>query len=97
MQNPYRLRKEEFNQPCQQLAEYLLGKKLVRKLNGTIMEGRIVETECYLGGEDKASHSFAGRYVILYQSHSTLINVCLVERRQGINRCTCQLELPMFI
>lgn len=23
--------------------------------------GRIVETECYLGGEDKASHSYQGK------------------------------------
>jgi DNA-3-methyladenine glycosylase len=45
------------------MALYLLGKVLVRKLdNGSILKGRIVETECYLGGEDKASHSYNGRF-----------------------------------
>ena len=47
---------------CIELAKGILGKILVRRLNdGTILKGRIVETECYLGGEDKASHSYNGR------------------------------------
>lgn len=51
-----------YDVPCEQLARALLGKMLVRRLeNGHILKGRIVETECYLGGEDKASHSFGGK------------------------------------
>lgn len=51
-----------FNVPCEELAKRLLGKVLVRRLDdGTILKGRIVETESYLGGEDKASHSYKGR------------------------------------
>lgn len=51
-----------FNQPCVQLAKAFLGKVLVRKLtNGTELRGRVVETEAYLGGEDKASHSAGGK------------------------------------
>lgn len=51
-----------FNQACEDLAKSLLGKMLVRKVNeSTIVKGRIVETECYLGGEDKASQSFNGK------------------------------------
>ncbi|XP_016371590.1 DNA-3-methyladenine glycosylase-like [Sinocyclocheilus rhinocerous] len=35
---------------------------LVRKLtDGTELRGRVVETEAYLGGEDKASHSAGGK------------------------------------
>lgn len=44
------------------LMEKLTGKVLVRKLeNGTILKGRIVETESYLGVEDKASHTYKGK------------------------------------
>ncbi|XP_016131450.1 DNA-3-methyladenine glycosylase-like [Sinocyclocheilus grahami] len=36
---------------------------LVRKLtDGTELRGRVVETEAYLGGEDKASHSAGGKH-----------------------------------
>ncbi|KAK7791150.1 hypothetical protein R5R35_008582 [Gryllus longicercus] len=51
-----------YNVPCEELAQKLLGKVLVRSLeNGIVLKGRIVETECYLGGNDKASHSFNGK------------------------------------
>ncbi|XP_052408433.1 DNA-3-methyladenine glycosylase [Carassius gibelio] len=51
-----------FNQPCEDLAKAFLGKVLVRKLtDGTELRGRVVETEAYLGGEDKASHSAGGK------------------------------------
>jgi hypothetical protein len=51
-----------YDVPCEDLAKGLLGKILVRRLNdGTVLKGRIVETECYLGGEDRASHSYKGR------------------------------------
>ncbi|XP_016425827.1 DNA-3-methyladenine glycosylase [Sinocyclocheilus rhinocerous] len=51
-----------FSQPCADLAKAFLGKVLVRKLiDGTELRGRVVETEAYLGGEDKASHSAGGK------------------------------------
>jgi hypothetical protein len=51
-----------YDVPCEDLAKGLLGKILVRRLgDGTVLKGRIVETECYLGAEDKASHSYKGR------------------------------------
>ncbi|KAF5303965.1 hypothetical protein FQA39_LY01750 [Lamprigera yunnana] len=56
-----RLHFEFYDVPCYNLANYLLGKLLVRKLEDGIVKGRIVETECYLGGKDKASRSFGGR------------------------------------
>lgn len=59
-----RLSLTDFDKPCTNLAVYLLGKTLVRKLeDGGLLKGKIVETECYPGGEDKASHSFRGKYV----------------------------------
>jgi DNA-3-methyladenine glycosylase len=44
------------------LAQALLGQRLVRVLDdGTRLAGIIVETEAYLGIEDRAAHSFGGR------------------------------------
>lgn len=57
-----KLGRQFFDVPCYNLANFLLGKVLVRKLSNTnLLKGLIVETECYLGGEDKASHSYNGR------------------------------------
>ncbi|KAK9534748.1 hypothetical protein VZT92_007173 [Zoarces viviparus] len=58
----HRLEDDFFKQPCIRLAKALLGKVLVRRCaDGTELRGRIVETEAYLGGEDKASHSAGGK------------------------------------
>ena len=43
------------------VARELLGKKLVRKLNGGVLSGLICETEAYLGSADSASHAFRGK------------------------------------
>lgn len=57
-----RLGEEFFNVSCLDLAKNLLGTILVRRLpDGTCLKGKIVETECYLGFEDKASFSYEGR------------------------------------
>lgn len=51
-----------FDSPCEQLAQKLLGKILVRHLeDGTVVKGKIVETEGYLGAIDKASHSYQNK------------------------------------
>lgn len=44
------------------LARRLLGQRLVRALaDGTRLAGTIVETEAYLGAEDRAAHTFGSR------------------------------------
>src|SRR5690349_21341655 len=45
-----------------QLAQRLIGQRLVRVLDGgTRLAGIIVETEAYVGVKDRAAHSFGGR------------------------------------
>lgn len=43
------------------VAKELLGKRLVRRLEGAKLEGVIVETEAYFGKDDPASRAFHGR------------------------------------
>ena len=71
-----KLQAGDYDKPCVELARFLLGKVLVCQLNGgPRISGRIVETESYLGGEDKASHSYAGkrteRTAAMYMSPGT--------------------------
>jgi len=44
-----------------EVAESLLGKVLVRRLNGKNLAGKIVETEAYVGPEDLACHASKGK------------------------------------
>jgi DNA-3-methyladenine glycosylase len=50
-----------FARTPQRVAHELLGKVLLRVEEGEIRAGRIVETEAYLGQNDAAAHSAAGR------------------------------------
>lgn len=50
-----------FNQDCVTLAKGLLGCVLVHQTDKGVCSGKIVETEAYLGGEDKGAHSFRGK------------------------------------
>ncbi len=46
--------------PAEQVARDLLGSILVHRIGNRILAGRIVETEAYLGVEDRAAHAFHG-------------------------------------
>src|SRR4051812_23184599 len=59
---PARLPRSFFATPPSQLAQRLIGQRLVRILDdGPRLAGIIVETEAYLGTVDRAAHSFGGR------------------------------------
>ena len=50
-----------FDRPTRTVARELLGCRLVRKLDSTLLAGAIVETEAYIGERDLACHAKAGR------------------------------------
>jgi DNA-3-methyladenine glycosylase len=50
-----------YQQPTLDVARQLLGKHLVRKHRDGTTVGRIVETEAYIGPDDKACHASRGR------------------------------------
>lgn len=78
-----------YESPTLDLSRNLLGKILVHETPEGLLAGRIVETEAYMGAEDRAAHSFGNRrtkrteimfgkagLVYTYQMHThTLINV----------------------
>jgi DNA-3-methyladenine glycosylase len=54
------LRPEFFARDTVAVARDVLGKILVRELDGKALWGRLVEVEAYLGPDDEAAHSFRG-------------------------------------
>lgn len=56
-----------YNRPTLKVAKELLGKYIVRKLEGKprrktiFLRGKIIETEAYIGPKDKASHAYQGK------------------------------------
>ena len=50
-----------FNRPTLTVARSLIGKYLVRSIDGRILAGKIVEVEAYVGAQDKACHASKGR------------------------------------
>ena len=56
-----KLPRQFYKQPTLIVAEELLGKYLVRKISKKKLVGKIVETEAYIGPEDRASHAYLPR------------------------------------
>src|SRR5215213_1336915 len=50
-----------FSRPAELVAAELLGMVVVSSVGGAVTEGRIVETEAYLGYDDPASHGYLHR------------------------------------
>lgn len=55
------INKEFYDRGALEISKDLLGKVLVRELDGKVLKGKIVETEAYVGAIDKACHAYNGR------------------------------------
>ena len=55
------LSRKYFNRPTLTVARSLIGKYLVRMIDGRILAGKIIEVEAYVGPQDKACHASKGR------------------------------------
>lgn len=55
------LSRDFYNRDSVIVAKELLGKMLIREINGEKACAKIVETEAYMGIGDKAAHSYGGR------------------------------------
>ena len=79
------------------VAQELLGKILVYEVNGYKLTARIVETEAYMGIEDKAAHSYGGRktnrvavmygkpgFVYIFMIYGMYFCFNIVTREEGI-------------
>lgn len=56
-----KLDREFYNRDSILVAKELLGKVLVHEIDGQRIAVKIVETEAYMGFEDKAAHSYGGK------------------------------------
>lgn len=50
-----------YNKPTLEVAQELIGKKLIRQTDKEKLTGRIIETEAYIGQKDKACHASKGK------------------------------------
>ena len=65
-----RIPQEVYRLPALELAPYLLGKVLCRKIGDTVIRKRITETEAYCGESDTACHAHRGktpRTAVMYE------------------------------
>ncbi len=95
-----RLTKNFYTQPTLKVAKELLGKYIVRKFGKEILEGKIIETEAYIGPKDKASHAynwkitsrnkveyFEGGYIYIYLVYGMYWQLNIVTAIKGKPEC----------
>ena len=56
-----RIEREFYARPTLTVARELLGQRMVRRLDGERLAGRIVEVEAYIGATDRSSHARSGK------------------------------------
>ncbi|MBA3753650.1 MAG: DNA-3-methyladenine glycosylase [Nitrospira sp.] len=58
---PRKLTRSFYRRPAVEVAQDLIGKTIVRRIDGNLLRARIVETEAYIGEHDLACHASKGR------------------------------------
>ena len=103
------LTREFFNRDPAIVARELLGKLLIRREGRSLLAGRVVENEAYLGNDDPAAHAFAGQtarnavlfgppghaYVYFIYGNHYCLNVSCMPEGQGEGVLFRALE-PVF-
>ena len=56
-----KLKRGFYSRPTLEVAKNLLGKYIVRKIGKKELVGKIIETEAYIGRQDRASHAFGNK------------------------------------
>lgn len=81
------LNKNFYSTDALTLSKELLGKVLVRNINGNILKGIIVETEAYIGATDKASHAYGNRRTQRTEPLYGYPGICYVYSIYGMYYC----------
>ncbi len=92
---PKKLSREFYNRPTLEVAIDLLGKILVREINGLSLGGRLVEVEAYIGEDDPGCHACRGMtprneimygepgYLYVYFTYGNHYMLNIVTERKG--------------
>lgn len=56
-----KLDREFYTRPALEVAKNLLGKYIIRRFGKKELAGKVIETEDYIGPQDKASHAYKGK------------------------------------
>jgi DNA-3-methyladenine glycosylase len=90
-----------WKQPTLTIAQSLIGMELINEGPDGITSGVIVETEAYLGPEDKAAHSFGNkrtaRTEVMFHEAGTIYTYFIYGMHVCFNIVTGQLEKPEAI
>jgi DNA-3-methyladenine glycosylase len=90
-----------FNASTEKIARKLLGKILCVRHGRKVLKGRIVETEAYIGVEDRACHAFGGRRTrrteSLYQAAGSSYVYFIYGMYYCFNVVTCPKENPQAV
>ena len=82
-----RLSQNFYAQDTLKAAQLLLGKYLIRRLNGEILAGRIIETEAYIGRCDKACHAYQYRRTARTETLFAPPGTAYIYRIYGMYHC----------
>lgn len=56
-----RIKRDFYLKSAEKTAQNILGKYIVRKDGNKLLKGKIIETEAYVGPQDRASHAFGNK------------------------------------